>query len=861
MNDLPDLFDVVPVSTTGTGTGRVTLVADGVETAAARTGLDAAAIWRVTWALVLARLAGVERIRIGCGAGGVAMIDVPRAGDVDAWLRAAAATPAHPAQADPPQTAWGGHAVLAWSADGNAATCHFEQSQIDRDTVERLGALLQVGIGGVVRPGARLEHVSPLSAAERTLVVETWNQTAVGYRPEATIHALFREQAATHPERVALAWDGGRLDYGELDRWSDALAERLIGAGVASDQPVALCMERGAEAIVAALAILKAGGAYLPLDPDHPAERLAFAIEDAGARVLVTSRGRREALAALASRTIFVEDAAADAGSALPRVERAAPGTRAYVMYTSGSTGTPKGVQIEHRSIVRLVGRPAYVALSPGDAIPARRPARVRRVDPRDLGPAAARRHLRRLSRSGTDRPRPGAGDCRPRRDLDVADLGAVQRRRRRRPAPAVGREAAVHGGRGAVARPRAARPGRAPGDRARQWLRSDRMHDLHHDLPHPARSPGRCAGPDRPADRRHAVLRAQSRRGAGAGRRSSASCTSAASGVARGYLARPELDAERFVADRFGDGRLYRTGDRVALALRRRARLLSAGRHPGQAARLPHRARRDRGATRRAPGRGVVRGGGAERRARSASGWSPMSWRADPERAAAPVLRAQLAALLPDFMVPSTFVALAALPVTANGKLDRAALPAPTSARPELAQPYRAPASEREATICAAFAERSRARSGRHARRVHRARRQFAAGGAPAGPAGRGRTTRGLTGGLLRGTDAGGAGQRPSTRPPPTLRRARAGRAGRADRHHRVRRTVPGRAPTSRRSGRTCATGRSRSASSRPDELDPSIPSRPAERSGLRRGRAACSTASSCSTRRFSASRRSMRR
>ncbi len=461
MNDLPDLFDVVPVSTTGTGTGRVTLVADGVETAAARTGLDAAAIWRVTWALVLARLAGVERVRIGCGAG-VAMIDVPRAGDVDAWLRAAAATPAHPAQADPPQTAWGGHAVLAWSADGNAATCHFEQSQIDRDTVERLGALLQVGIGGVVRPGARLEHVSPLSAAERTLVVETWNQTAVGYRPEATIHALFREQAATHPERVALAWDGGRLDYGELDRWSDALAERLIGAGVASDQPVALCMERGAEAIVAALAILKAGGAYLPLDPDHPAERLAFAIEDAGARVLVTSRGRREALAALASRTIFVEDAAADAGSALPRVERATPGTRAYVMYTSGSTGTPKGVQIEHRSIVRLVGRPAYVALSPETRFLHARPARLRRVDARDLGPAAARRHLRRLPRSGADRPRPGAGDRRARRHHDVADRGAVQRRRRRRPAPAGGREPAVHRRRGAVARPRAARARRA---------------------------------------------------------------------------------------------------------------------------------------------------------------------------------------------------------------------------------------------------------------------------------------------------------------------------------------------------------------------------------------------------------------
>ena len=203
---------------------------------------------------------------------------------------------------------------LAWSAEGDAATCHFEQSQIDHDTVERLGALLQVAIGGLVRPGRgwntspRCRRPSGPSCSKRG------TRPRSRYRPEATVHGLFREQAAAHPGRVALAWDGGRLDYGELDRWSDALAERLIGAGVASDQPVALCMERSAEAIVAALAILKAGGAYLPLDPDHPAERLAFAIEDAGARVLVTARERREALAALASRTLFVEDAAADAG-------------------------------------------------------------------------------------------------------------------------------------------------------------------------------------------------------------------------------------------------------------------------------------------------------------------------------------------------------------------------------------------------------------------------------------------------------------------------------------------------------------------------------------------------------------------
>ncbi len=125
----------------------------------------------------------------------------------------------------------------------------------------------------------------------------TWNRTAVGYRPEATVHALFREQAASHPERIAIAWDGGRLDYGQLDRWSDALAERLIAAGVDTDQPVALCMERCPEALVAALAIMKAGGAYLPLDPITRCSGSPSRSPTPARGVLVTSRARGDALA------------------------------------------------------------------------------------------------------------------------------------------------------------------------------------------------------------------------------------------------------------------------------------------------------------------------------------------------------------------------------------------------------------------------------------------------------------------------------------------------------------------------------------------------------------------------------------
>ncbi|HEX3759865.1 MAG TPA: amino acid adenylation domain-containing protein, partial [Kofleriaceae bacterium] len=393
-----DLFDVIaPPAAAAEGVEELAVElaagnAEALTAIATRLGLPPTAVWRAAWALLLARLAGVRRVRVARVSGAAAAAsaiayEAPAAGELDAWLiDAASRNGVHGAAAADeagPHSAWaeagepdpaadqaadqaaidGAGPALVWRVAGpGGAIARFAAARLDRATVARLGELLGVVIAGLVAPGARLETISPLTAAERACVVVAWNRTAVGYRTDATVHGLFREQAAAAPDRLALAWDGGRLSYGELDRRSDALAERLIAAGVDTDQPVALCLERSPDAVIAALAILKAGGAYLPLDPDHPTERLGFAIADAGARVLVTRRARAAALAALASRTVFVDDDAADPGSA-PRVERAAPTTCAYVMYTSGSTGQPKGVQIEHRSIVRLIGRVEYVRL------------------------------------------------------------------------------------------------------------------------------------------------------------------------------------------------------------------------------------------------------------------------------------------------------------------------------------------------------------------------------------------------------------------------------------------------------------------------------------------------------------------
>ncbi|HLL20918.1 MAG TPA: amino acid adenylation domain-containing protein, partial [Kofleriaceae bacterium] len=701
MTDELDLFDVVMVSAAGRGEGTVTVTADGVESLAVRAGVDVEDVWRAAWAMLLARLGGTERVRVGRGERTCA-VSVPRTGDVAAWLRAAANAPAIIGDV---QSAWGDGsptAALVWRMQGTkSATATFSLARLDRATVERLGELLRIVLLSLAT-STKLEEVAMLTAAERKHVVETWNATRVDYRPDATVHALVREQAAARPDRIALVWHGGQLTYGELDRWSDALAERLIGAGVTTDQPVALVMERSAEAVVAALAILKAGGAYLPLDPDHPRERLAFAIGDAGANVLVTSRVH--GAIALASRTVFVDDARGDDVSVQSRVERAAPGTRAYVMYTSGSTGTPKGVQIEHRSIVRLVGQPDYVALSEDTRFLHAAPLGFDASTLELWGPLL---HGGRVVIYGDAIPT-GRGlattiaahgvttmwltaalfnavvDEDPRLLAGVQQLftggEALSPSHVRRALDALP-QTEIHNGYGPTECTTFTTTYRIP----RDWPA---------DQPIPIGAPivdTQCYVLDRAMQPVPAGIVGELYVGG--------------LGVARGYLARPALDAERFVANPFGEGRLYKTGDNVRW--RADGTLDFIGRADHQVKLRGFRIELGEIEARLGALPGVA---SCAVMIRSEG---PMGKRlvayvvpSDPAQAAPPVLRAQLAKVLPEFMVPATFVTLAAMPVTTNGKLDRGKLPLPTNARPELAQPYRAPAGDLESTICRAFAE-----------------------------------------------------------------------------------------------------------------------------------------------------------
>ncbi|MBO6563078.1 MAG: amino acid adenylation domain-containing protein, partial [Nisaea sp.] len=161
-----------------------------------------------------------------------------------------------------------------------------------------------------------------------------------------------------HPERAALRFEGAELGYGELNDRANALARRLLRAGVGRDVRVGVALERSADLVVALLAVMKAGGAYVPLDPELPADRLAFMIGDAAAPVVITRTGLLDVLPVHEGRTICVDDAGrssrrgAEAGN--PDVELG-PNDLAYVIYTSGSTGLPKGVMNEHGGLANRI--------------------------------------------------------------------------------------------------------------------------------------------------------------------------------------------------------------------------------------------------------------------------------------------------------------------------------------------------------------------------------------------------------------------------------------------------------------------------------------------------------------------------
>ncbi|HEX4727727.1 MAG TPA: amino acid adenylation domain-containing protein, partial [Jatrophihabitans sp.] len=229
----------------------------------------------------------------------------------------------------------------------------YQPALFDRSTAVRLaGQLARIAAAD---PGVSVADIALLDEPERLLVRDRFNDTDRPYPRDATVHGLFRGQAAARPDVPAVSDQHQTLSYAELDQHSDRLAGRLRAAGVSAGDPVGLLVQRSPAMVVATLGILKAGGCYLPIDPSYPADRIAFQLADSGATALVS-----EVPVEFAGPVLDIDGSDGDLGAS----DQTA-GDIAYLMYTSGTTGRPKGVLVTHRGVVRLVRNPDYLDFGP----------------------------------------------------------------------------------------------------------------------------------------------------------------------------------------------------------------------------------------------------------------------------------------------------------------------------------------------------------------------------------------------------------------------------------------------------------------------------------------------------------------
>ncbi len=235
----------------------------------------------------------------------------------------------------------------------------------DRETVERLvGRLIRVLEAVVADPTQSICHIDLLDTAERRQILTEWNGTAHA-GPEATLSTLFETQVAKSPKSTALIFGETSLTYRELNEQANRLARLLIGQGIGPEDVVALCLPRSLEMPIALLALLKTGAAYLPLDPDYPPERLAFMLQDSRAKLLLTTTESGVRLPEDTPRLIL--DEAPQRASFSPKTPRATPPTKNVQRLCvpsipptssipSGSTGTPKGCIVPPQPVVRMFG-------------------------------------------------------------------------------------------------------------------------------------------------------------------------------------------------------------------------------------------------------------------------------------------------------------------------------------------------------------------------------------------------------------------------------------------------------------------------------------------------------------------------
>ncbi|QJE03668.1 amino acid adenylation domain-containing protein (plasmid) [Massilia forsythiae] len=578
-------------------------------------------------------------------------------------------------------------------ADGGLqAYAEYATDLYDRVTIERLVSNFQELLKSIVaQPDCAVSRLQVMTPDEIALQLERWNDTSTPY-PACCIHDLIGAQAARTPDRVALIHAEQELDYAVLEASANRLARHLEGQGVARGSIVGVCIERTPDMLIAMLAIMKAGAAYLPLDPNYPGERLRYMLDDAGAALVVTHTALRDKLPD--SLRVLCLDAQAAAIASQPAsapAGGATPEDRAYIIYTSGSTGRPKGIDLTHRGAVAFLSW-AIDAFQPDEMAcvvaatsmcfdlsvfelfgPLCRGGSVLLANnPIDLPPEAARATmlntvpsaLAELLRSGAIPPSVKvvnvAGEpLSPQLVTDIHTRTAV-----RKVYNLYGPSEDTTYSTFALVPPYAERAliGR-PISNTRVYVLDAHLQPL------PVGAIGELY--------------------------------IGGAGLARGYLGKPELTAQRFIPSPFAPGdRLYRTGDLV--------RYLPDG-NLDYIGRIDHQVKLRGFRVELGEVEAVL-----ERHARVQQVCALV--REDPrgdKRIVAYVacagavttqeLQRHMKQALPDYMVPSALVVLETLPLTPNGKIDRNAMPQPdTWGRSESA--YAAPSTSMEHALAEAW-------------------------------------------------------------------------------------------------------------------------------------------------------------
>jgi amino acid adenylation domain-containing protein len=591
--------------------------------------------------------------------------------------------------------------TLSESDDRIAGTLEYSSDLFERETAERIAAHFQRLLSGVAETPVRpIRELDLLGASERHRLLVEWNDTGAHF-PDRCIHEIFEQQAAAHPDEVAISDNGRLLTYADLNAQADGIARRLRRLGVGPEAHVGICLPRSADAIAAMLGTLKANGAYVPLDPSYPRARLEYMIDDAQIQVIVTRTALRNCVDDSRAAVVCLDDderftEEPDVGEV---ASTATPANLAFILYTSGSTGAPKGVMIEHRSVVARLFGVDYIRFAEVRGLlhmaPLAFDASTFEIwgallhGARCVVCADERFALDRLAEvlnAGVDTAWLTAAAFNAVVDVDWRMLSGLRQL-------IIGGEAlsVEH-----VARARDRLPDLrlVNGYGPTETTTFAASHEIRSVEPGADRIPiGRPI-----ANTQFYVLDERQ-------------CPVAigvpgelyigGAGVARGYVDRTQLTGDRFLPDPFdpaAGGRLYRTGDRVRYRVNGDVEFLG---------RLDHQVK-IRG-FRVEPGELEAVLGGLP----TISGCAVVT-RADargtqqlvayvvarePDEFSAAVVRSQLRALLPEYLSPSVIVRLDALPLTPNGKVDRRALvELDAPGEPEVA--YTAPVSETEKVL-----------------------------------------------------------------------------------------------------------------------------------------------------------------